>query len=82
MRIGSRRTSGVYPHVPLPRLPDPAALRRALDLDNRIYYPLVRWGEALLQRLRATHVGIPQVYVLWMVAGMVLAVIVLFWLSL
>jgi hydrogenase-4 component B len=81
MRIGRHRTSGVYPRLPLPRLPDPESLRRALDLDNRFYYPLVRWGAGLLERLRETHVGIPQVYVLWMVGGTVLAVIVLFSLS-
>jgi len=81
VRIGTHQTSGIYPRLPIPRVGRPTALRRALDLDAWFYYPLVRWGGHLLRRFSRTHVGIPQVYVLWMIVGMILAILVLFWLS-
>ncbi|UCC67910.1 MAG: hypothetical protein JSV79_12465 [Armatimonadota bacterium] len=81
MRIGARRTSGIYPHLPIPRVGNPVAVRRALDIDAWLYYPLLRWGGRVLNRFSRTHLGIPQVYVLWMVGGMILAIVVLFWLS-
>jgi len=81
VRIGAHRTSGLYPHLPIPHVGQPTALRRALDLDAWLYYPLVRWGGRVLERFSRTHVGIPQVYVLWMVGGMILTIVVLFWLS-
>jgi len=81
VRIGAHRTSGVYPKLPIPHVGQPTAVRRALDLDGWLYYPLVRWGGRVLDRFSRTHVGIPQVYVLWMVGGMILAIVVLFWLS-
>jgi hydrogenase-4 component B len=81
VQIGARRTSGVYPHLPLPRVKEPAFARRALDLDSWLYNPLVRWGGRVLERFSRTHVGIPQVYVLWMAVGTVLAIWVLFALS-
>ncbi len=81
LRIGAHRTSGVYPRLPIPRIGTPTALRRALDVDAWLYYPLVRWAGRVLERFSRTHVGIPQVYVLWMVGGAILAVIVLFLLS-
>ena len=81
VRIGAHRTSGVYPRLPIPRVGKPTAVRRALDFDAWLYYPLVRWAGRVLNRFSRTHVGIPQVYVLWMVGGMILAIVVLFWLS-
>ncbi|UCG87170.1 MAG: hydantoin racemase [Gemmatimonadota bacterium] len=60
---------GIYPTVRL-RVPAfPASLRKALDLDRWLYMPLARTVEQAARGLGRTHLGIPQVYLLWIVVG-------------
>jgi len=80
-RVGKYNVRTFFPSIPRPRVGDLAWLRKAVNLDEWLYYPAVRAGNRFCQRFRESHVGIPQVYVLWMAAGMVLAIIVLYALS-
>ncbi len=68
----------VYPHIPLPRLPSLARLRSVLDLDNWLYGPAMRAGGAFVDKLSRSHMGVPQVYMIWQVAGMIIVVALLF----
>ena len=62
---------GIYPSakVHAPRFPAP--LRRALDFDRWIYTPAAKAVDSAADRVSRTHVGIPQVYLLWIVIGAV-----------
>ncbi len=68
----------LYPSIPVPRLPRPAAILRLFDIDRWFYSPGLRWGERIIRAISATHAGYPQLYMLWMIVGAALAVIVLF----
>jgi len=68
----------VYLRVPVPRLPGLGRLRSAFDLDTWFYNPLVRGGERAVNKVSRSHVGIPQLYMIWQVAGMVLVIAILF----
>lgn len=80
-RVGRHQVATFFPPVPRPKVGGLAWLRKAVNLDEWLYNPLVKGARVLCERFRETHVGIPQVYVLWMAVGMVLAIIVLFALS-
>jgi hydrogenase-4 component B len=60
---------GVYPtvHGQLPAFPQP--LRRALDPDRWLYHPIAQVSEATARRVSRTHVGVLQVYLLWIILG-------------
>jgi hydrogenase-4 component B len=60
---------GVYPtgRLFVPRLPAP--LRRLLDFDRWVYMPAVHAVEKAADGVSKTHVGTPQVYLLWIVVG-------------
>lgn len=81
VRMGNYEQEGVYPafRVPTPKLP--TELWRAFDIDQFLYDPVVRWSMGFMERFSRIHVGIPQVYVLWMVIGIVVAIAILFALS-
>ncbi len=68
---------GVYPHVRVPRPPFPASVRRALDPDRWLYLPLARGADRAAHGVSRTHVGILQVYVLWIIAGAIVALAIL-----
>jgi len=70
---------GIYPK-PAWRPPAfPARVRRALDPDGWFYLPLARGVERAARGVSRTHTGVPQVYLLWMVLGVVgVVAIVLF----
>ncbi|NJD10654.1 MAG: oxidoreductase [Gemmatimonadetes bacterium] len=71
---------GVYPtlHGQLPAFPPP--LRRALDPDHWLYYPIARASEQAARGVSRTHTGVLQVYLLWIILGAiaVLSIILLF----
>lgn len=69
----------VYPHLPIPRWNGLKRLRSALDLDTWLYGPMVRTGGKAVDKVSRSHVGIPQLYMVWQVAGMVLVIAVLVW---
>ncbi|HKJ91649.1 MAG TPA: proton-conducting transporter membrane subunit [Longimicrobiales bacterium] len=60
---------GLYPHIALPRLAFPAALRRALEMDRWLYLPVARGTERAARGFSRTHVGVLQVYLLWIIVG-------------
>ena len=62
---------GIYPSggVHVPKFPAP--LRRALDFDQWLYTPAVKIIDRAAGRVSRTHVGTPQVYLLWIVIGAV-----------
>jgi hydrogenase-4 component B len=64
----------IYPSARL-RVPRfPAALRGAFDIDTWLYAPFVRLGRRFLDGVSKTHVGIPQMYLLWLVLGAIMIV--------
>lgn len=65
---------GIYPKAAWRPPPFPASLRKALDLDAWLYLPLVRGVERASRQVSRTHVGVPQVYLLWMVVGVIAVV--------
>ncbi len=68
----------VYPSVRLPRVAYPTRLMSIFDADNWLYQPLVRAGERLTERMRRTHSGVPQQYLIWQLVGLVVVVAALF----
>ena len=60
---------GVYPAGKLlvPRMPAP--VRRLLDFDRWLYTPAAHAVEKAADGVSRTHVGTPQVYLLWIVVG-------------
>jgi len=69
----------VYPHVPIPRLPSIKKLKALLDLDHWLYNPLVKAGGNTVDKVSRSHVGTPQLYMVWQVGGMVIVLAVLIW---
>jgi hydrogenase-4 component B len=69
--------SGIYPKAAWRPPPFPVPLRRILDLDAWLYMPLARGVERAARGVSRTHVGVPQVYLLWMVLGVVAVVAIL-----
>lgn len=67
---------GVYPSVKIRAPTFPPGLRRALGPDTWLYLPLARWVERSSRTVSRTHVGVPQVYLLWIVLGAVVVVAV------
>ncbi len=61
----------VYPagRLPVPRFPAP--IRRLLDFDKWLYTPAVHAVEKTADEVSRTHVGTPQIYLLWIVIGAV-----------
>ncbi len=64
----------IYPRVRLvpPALPE--WLRRVFEVDSWLYLPAARLIDRGAKGVSRTHVGIPQVYLLWIVAGAVAVV--------
>ena len=67
---------GVYPSVKIHSPAFPPGLRRALDPDSWLYLPVARWVDRTSRAVSRTHVGVPQVYLLWIVLGAVAVVTV------
>ncbi len=68
---------GIYPsgQVHVPKFPAP--LRRALDFDRWLYTPVVKLIDRAADRVSRTHVGTPQIYLLWIVIGAVIVTTIL-----
>jgi hydrogenase-4 component B len=73
-----RAFSGVYPRVRMPRAGYPVRLMSAFDLDRWLFQPALRAGGKLTELVSHTHSGIPQLYLSWQVAGLVVVVVTLF----
>ena len=68
----------VYPSVRVPRIQAFGFLQKALNLDSWIYNPIVNSGSRLTDRLSRTHSGVPNLYMLWQVIGIIAVLVVLF----
>jgi NADH:ubiquinone oxidoreductase subunit 5 (subunit L)/multisubunit Na+/H+ antiporter MnhA subunit len=79
LRVKGIDFEGFYPKsVPLPRIKMPQPLRAVLDIDRWLYYPFANGFVKISRWFSRAHVGIPQVYILWVIIGVIAAVIVLF----
>jgi hydrogenase-4 component B len=69
----------IYPSgkVHVPRFP--AFLRRVLDFDQWLYTPTIKAVDRTADRISRTHVGIPQIYLLWIVIGAIAVTAILLW---
>ncbi|MBZ5669486.1 MAG: hypothetical protein LAO04_07145 [Acidobacteriia bacterium] len=72
---------GVYPtgKVHVPKFP--ALLRRVLDFDQWLYAPTVKIIDRAADRVSRTHVGTPQIYLLWIVIGAIVVTGILLWVN-
>jgi len=70
--------ANVYPSVRAPRIGALRLLSVVFDLDSWLYTPLVNGSARAVQRVSRTHSGLPHVYMLWQVAGVVVVLAVLF----
>ena len=77
--IGGIKFEGMYPkEIPLRKIRMPQTLRAVFDIDQWLYYPFARGFLKLSQWFSTGHVGIPHVYILWMILGVIAAITVLF----
>jgi formate hydrogenlyase subunit 3/multisubunit Na+/H+ antiporter MnhD subunit len=78
-----RETLARVYHIPSgPRLPRPAWVLPAMDLDHWLYEPVLRSGRPLVAALRRLHTGIPNLYIAWQLAGGAVLALSLLWLLL
>ena len=69
----------VYWKPTWPKISPPQPLARSLDFDRWLYFPI---GSAFVRIGRAfsrIHNGVPQLYLLWQVIGLVLSIVFVFW---
>ncbi len=80
IRIGNYQRPGVYPSIKYPKISfsDQDGIKKLLDIDRWLFNPLAANFEKLAIRFSKTHSGIPHVYLLWLLVGMVGAVTLLF----
>lgn len=78
IHVGGYEQEGVYPVLRMPTVRLRTGLPRVFDVDRFFYNPVVRWSMRFMERFSRLHVGIPQVYVAWMVIGALLAILILF----
>lgn len=76
-RVGRYRVRTYFPTLPKPRAGKLANLRKAFDFD-KFYYWMVGVGRRFCERFSAVHAGYPQLYVLWMILGLIIAIAVVF----
>jgi len=67
----------VYPSIPLPRIGGTPSIRTMLDIDRWLFNPLVKFGANLVSSISRSHVGTPQLYLIWQVVGMAVVLAVL-----
>jgi hydrogenase-4 component B len=72
---------GIYPGggVHAPKFPAP--LRRALDFDQWLYTPTIKIIDRAAGRVSRTHVGTPQIYLLWIVIGAIIVTAIMLWVN-
>jgi hydrogenase-4 component B len=72
--------SPLYRQWPRPRVAPPQALARGLDLDRWLYFPLGSAFVRIGKTFSRIHNGVPQFYLLWQVVGLVVSIMLVFWL--
>jgi hydrogenase-4 component B len=68
----------LFPQVRYPSLGKWEGFYKTLDFDRLFFIPLVKGVFGLTKMIRKAHVGIPQVYMLWLVLGIIIVVLSLF----
>ncbi|UCG37727.1 MAG: oxidoreductase, partial [bacterium] len=69
---------GIYPKAAWRAPTFPASVRRILDPDAWFYLPFAHAVERAAKVVSRTHTGVPHVYLLWMVVGVIAVVAILF----
>jgi hypothetical protein len=70
----------VYPKVKWPEQAGyPTRFMEIFNLDRWLFQPALRAGARVTEIVSHTHSGIPQLYLSWQLAGLVIVVVVLFW---
>lgn len=78
-KIGGIEFEGLYPKtISLPKITMPYTLKAVLDIDHWLYYPFANGFMKLSRWFSRIHVGVPQVYILWIIIGLIACIIVLF----
>ena len=72
--------SPVYRKFRLPQIPPPQPLVRGLDFDRWLYFPIGSAFVRIGKTFSRAHNGVPQLYLLWQVVGLVLSIMLVFWL--
>jgi hydrogenase-4 component B len=67
----------VYPSFRLPSF-KMGFLKKLIDFDGWLYNPLVKSGSRLTDRISRSHSGLPAMYMLWQLVGVVLVLVILF----
>jgi len=80
IRIGKYQREGVYPTISYPKiqLREENWLRRLVDVDRWFFYPITRLFMKIIDKFANVHVGVPHVYLLWAVIGVLAAVVIIF----
>jgi hydrogenase-4 component B len=73
---------GLYPtSFPLPQMRMPKWLRVFLHPDQWLYYPAANLFMKLNRGFSKSHTGVPQMYLLWIATGVILAMVIMLCLS-
>ena len=67
----------IYPSFSLPKI-RMQFLKKIIDFDGWLYNPLVNSGSRLTDKISRSHSGLPAMYMLWQLVGVVLALVILF----
>jgi hypothetical protein len=69
--------SKIYPSFRLPKI-QMGFLKKLFDFDGWLYNPLVNSGSRLTDKISRSHSGLPAMYMLWQLIGVVLVLVILF----
>ena len=67
----------IYPSFRLPKI-QMGFLKKLFDFDGWLYNPLVNSGSRLADKISRSHSGLPAMYMLWQLIGVVLVLVILF----
>lgn len=70
----------VYWKPSWPKLSPPQPLARCLDFDRWLYFPIGSAFVRIGRTFSRIHNGVPQLYLLWQVIGLVVSIVLVFWL--
>jgi hypothetical protein len=62
-----------------PKISPPQPLARSLDFDRWLYFPIGSAFVRIGRTFSRIHNGVPQLYLLWQVIGLVLSIVFVFW---
>lgn len=68
----------IYPTIKIPHGQVPPFLQKLFDVDSWLYDPVIRAGARFMEKFSHTHIGIPQIYLLWQIVGVAVVIALLF----